>query len=127
MHKGCLRCQVCITAKFVLRLRDSQLSSLRLPAAAAVPCSRLRDVELAAVPARLQRVRDVLLENASAGRIVWPIELLNVNLRQLPLEEGIRLVEDPWDSIAADQNALPHDPLHGAGVAHATARRSKSA
>lgn len=32
---------------------------------------------------------------------------MNVDLRKLPLEERIRLVEDLWDSIAADQNALP--------------------
>ena len=32
---------------------------------------------------------------------------MNVNLRKLPLEERIRLVEDLWDSIAADQSALP--------------------
>jgi putative addiction module component (TIGR02574 family) len=28
-------------------------------------------------------------------------------LRHLPVEERIRLVEDLWDSIAADQQALP--------------------
>lgn len=32
---------------------------------------------------------------------------MNANLRELPLDERIRLVEDLWDSIAADQNALP--------------------
>lgn len=32
---------------------------------------------------------------------------MNINLRKLPLDERIRLVEDLWDSIAADQNALP--------------------
>ena len=32
---------------------------------------------------------------------------MNVHLRKLPLNERIRLVEDLWDSIAADQNALP--------------------
>lgn len=32
---------------------------------------------------------------------------MNVNLRKLPLDERIRLVEDLWDSIAADQKALP--------------------
>jgi putative addiction module component (TIGR02574 family) len=34
-------------------------------------------------------------------------ELMDANLRKLPLEERIRLVEDLWDSIAADQGALP--------------------
>ena len=29
------------------------------------------------------------------------------DLRKLPLDERIRLVEDLWDSIAADQNQLP--------------------
>jgi len=32
---------------------------------------------------------------------------MNANLRKLPLNERIRLVEDLWDSIAADQSALP--------------------
>jgi putative addiction module component (TIGR02574 family) len=32
---------------------------------------------------------------------------MNANLRKLPVDERIRLVEDLWDSIAADQNTLP--------------------
>jgi putative addiction module component (TIGR02574 family) len=32
---------------------------------------------------------------------------MNTKPQQLPLEERIRLVEDLWDSIAADQHALP--------------------
>jgi putative addiction module component (TIGR02574 family) len=32
---------------------------------------------------------------------------MNSKLRELPLEERIKLVEDLWDSIAADQQALP--------------------
>lgn len=32
---------------------------------------------------------------------------MNAKLRKLPLSERLRLVEDLWDSIAADQNALP--------------------
>jgi putative addiction module component (TIGR02574 family) len=32
---------------------------------------------------------------------------MNAYLRQLPLDERIRLVEDLWDSIAADQRLLP--------------------
>lgn len=32
---------------------------------------------------------------------------MNVKLQALPTEERIRLVEDLWDSIAADQLALP--------------------
>lgn len=32
---------------------------------------------------------------------------MNAKLRKLPLDERLRLVEDLWDSIAADQNALP--------------------
>jgi putative addiction module component (TIGR02574 family) len=35
---------------------------------------------------------------------------MNAKLRKLPLEERIRLVEDLWDSIAADQGALPLTP-----------------
>ena len=31
---------------------------------------------------------------------------MNTNLRTLPINERIRLVEDIWDSIAADQLAL---------------------
>lgn len=31
---------------------------------------------------------------------------MNTKLKQLPVEEKIRLVEDLWDSIAADQQAL---------------------
>ncbi len=32
---------------------------------------------------------------------------MNQNLRELPVEDRIRLVEDLWDSIASDQKALP--------------------
>ena len=32
---------------------------------------------------------------------------MNQNLRELPVEERIRLVEDLWDSITNDQKALP--------------------
>lgn len=32
---------------------------------------------------------------------------MNSKLRKLPVDERIRLVEDLWDSIAADQSALP--------------------
>jgi len=35
---------------------------------------------------------------------------MNVNLRNLSVGERIRLVEDLWDSIAADQQALPLTP-----------------
>ena len=35
---------------------------------------------------------------------------MNTKLRQLPVQERIRLVEDLWDSIASDQNALPLTP-----------------
>ena len=31
---------------------------------------------------------------------------MNAKLKELPLEERIRIVEDLWDSIAADQKAL---------------------
>lgn len=32
---------------------------------------------------------------------------MNANLKKLPVDERIRLVEDLWDSIAADQKLLP--------------------
>lgn len=32
------------------------------------------------------------------------------SLKQLPLDERIRLVEDLWDSIAVDQSAIPLGP-----------------
>jgi len=32
---------------------------------------------------------------------------MKANLRTLPIDQRIRLVEDIWDSIAADQVALP--------------------
>ena len=35
---------------------------------------------------------------------------MNVKLRELPIEERIKLVEDLWDSIAADRAALPLTP-----------------
>lgn len=35
---------------------------------------------------------------------------MNANLRKLPLDERIRLVEDLWDSIAEDQSVLPLTP-----------------
>ncbi len=31
---------------------------------------------------------------------------MNAKLQELPVEERIRIVEDLWDSIAADQKAL---------------------
>ena len=35
---------------------------------------------------------------------------MNSNLKLLPVDERIRLVEDLWDSIASDQSALPLTP-----------------
>ncbi len=32
---------------------------------------------------------------------------MDVHLRELPVAERIKLVEDLWDSIAADQSVLP--------------------
>lgn len=32
---------------------------------------------------------------------------MNAKLHELPISERIRLVEDLWDSIAAEQSALP--------------------
>lgn len=38
---------------------------------------------------------------------------MNAKLRRLPLEERIKLVEDLWDSIAADQKVLRLTPAQG--------------
>ena len=35
---------------------------------------------------------------------------MNAKLRELPVEERIKLVEDLWDSIAEDREALPVTP-----------------
>ena len=35
---------------------------------------------------------------------------MNAKLRELPVEERIKLVEDLWDSIAEDRKALPVTP-----------------
>jgi putative addiction module component (TIGR02574 family) len=35
---------------------------------------------------------------------------MNANLRELPVEERMKLVEDLWDSIAEDRKALPATP-----------------
>jgi putative addiction module component (TIGR02574 family) len=35
---------------------------------------------------------------------------MEAKLKDLPLDERIKLVEDLWDSIAADQNTLPVTP-----------------
>jgi putative addiction module component (TIGR02574 family) len=32
---------------------------------------------------------------------------MNTNLKSLPVDERIQLVEDLWDSIAVDQSSLP--------------------
>jgi len=38
------------------------------------------------------------------------LDAMKSDLRKLPLDERIQLVEDLWDSIAGDQNALPLTP-----------------
>lgn len=38
------------------------------------------------------------------------LDAMKSGLRKLPLDERIQLVEDLWDSIAEDQNALPLTP-----------------
>jgi putative addiction module component (TIGR02574 family) len=48
---------------------------------------------------------------AFAERHCWEYSSkMNAKLRKLPVNERIRLVEDLWDSIASDQNALPLTP-----------------
>lgn len=39
---------------------------------------------------------------------------MNSNIRELPVEDRIRLVEDLWDSIAQDQLVLPLTPEQAA-------------
>jgi putative addiction module component (TIGR02574 family) len=39
---------------------------------------------------------------------------MNAKLRELPLDERIKLVEDLWDSIAADQRAVSLTPAQQA-------------
>jgi putative addiction module component (TIGR02574 family) len=41
---------------------------------------------------------------------------MDVKLRDLPIDERIKLVEDLWDSIASDQNALPVTPEQKAEI-----------
>ncbi|SET63095.1 putative addiction module component, TIGR02574 family [Nitrosomonas marina] len=35
------------------------------------------------------------------------MQTLPTNIQELPVDERIKLVEDIWDSIAADQSVLP--------------------
>ena len=35
---------------------------------------------------------------------------MNAKLKELPVDERIKVVEDLWDSIAAEQKALPLTP-----------------
>lgn len=35
---------------------------------------------------------------------------MNANLRELPVEERMKLVEDLWDSIAEDRKTIPVTP-----------------
>jgi putative addiction module component (TIGR02574 family) len=39
---------------------------------------------------------------------------MSTSLRELPLDERIRLVEDLWDSIAEEESALPVPLAHKA-------------
>ncbi|RUO31871.1 addiction module protein [Aliidiomarina sedimenti] len=32
---------------------------------------------------------------------------MNIDIKELPITERVRLVEDLWDSIASDQGSLP--------------------
>jgi putative addiction module component (TIGR02574 family) len=38
------------------------------------------------------------------------------NLNNLPIEDRLRLVQDLWDSIAADTGGVPVDPEHIAEI-----------
>jgi putative addiction module component (TIGR02574 family) len=37
---------------------------------------------------------------------IWEALMMNTKLQELPVEERIRIVEDLWDSIAAEQKSL---------------------
>jgi len=37
---------------------------------------------------------------------IWEALIMNTKLQELPVEERIRIVEDLWDSIAAEQKSL---------------------
>jgi putative addiction module component (TIGR02574 family) len=37
----------------------------------------------------------------------WRRQVMITALRELPIEQRLQLVEDHWDSIATDQQALP--------------------
>jgi putative addiction module component (TIGR02574 family) len=55
------------------------------------------------------------------GSMLNPVNALrdramDVKLRDLPMDERIKLVEDLWDSIATDQNALPVTPEQRAEI-----------
>ena len=56
---------------------------------------------LPSVPPQLERCA------IGGSRVLDYARSMNANLRKLPIDERIRLVEDLWDSIAADQSALP--------------------
>jgi putative addiction module component (TIGR02574 family) len=43
---------------------------------------------------------------------------MKAELHQLPIAERIRLVEDLWDSIAAEQDRLPLTPAQRAALDH---------
>jgi putative addiction module component (TIGR02574 family) len=62
---------------------------------------------LAVLPPRGSTKTLCALGEDSEQAYAW---LMNANLRKLPLDERIRLVEDLWDSIAADQKLLPLTP-----------------
>lgn len=41
---------------------------------------------------------------------------MNANLRKLPIDQRLRLVEDLWNSIAEDQSVLPLTPEQRAAL-----------
>ncbi len=43
---------------------------------------------------------------------------MNATLQELPVEERLRIVEDLWDSIAADQKSLPLTAAQRAELDH---------
>ncbi len=60
-------------------------------------------------PERRQKAaRLIMTLCAFAYRVYWEYAFsMSSNLKQLPVDERIRLVEDLWDSIASDQSTIP--------------------
>lgn len=61
----------------------------------------------ASFPVNMEPPRTLDIGRLARDRFKTMLNRVNINLRKLPLDQRIRLVEDLWDSIASDRNALP--------------------